>query len=392
MWGRVYFGAPFAPGIQSARIIERENGNLVVASRYQNGAAILSTIFQLTPAGAAVWQWGYPDGRYGNTQQGTLLDIVEETTPPGVPGRLIAVGFTQRTAGANREALAIAVNPVNGVPVFAGVYTPGTIYDAHFNSITELLPFQAPAGVGFGFAGRYTNFPPLPDGSFLNRVDPGLLGLLAPPAAYPNFQIGRSALDWDNQPQIFGEFTLGGSEPFAAGAPNNASLIRTDPAGNPLFQWIYGGAASDEALAMERTRNDIGFVLAGNTSSFNVSAPPDLYVIKTDANGMSGCNEVRVPRPPNTLPQAPITIPVTPLGLQFTSFNPPNQPITTPQRVKCFTCPADLNQDGVVDFNDLLEFLNIYNANDPDADVNNDGVVDFNDLLEFLNLYNAPCP
>jgi hypothetical protein len=54
-------------------------------------------------------------------------------------------------------------------------------------------------------------------------------------------------------------------------------------------------------------------------------------------------------------------------------------------------CPADLNRDGVVDFNDLLEYLNLYNEEDPDADLNEDGVVDFNDLLEYLNMYNQGC-
>jgi len=54
-------------------------------------------------------------------------------------------------------------------------------------------------------------------------------------------------------------------------------------------------------------------------------------------------------------------------------------------------CPADLNCDGVVDFNDLLEYLNRYNAQLPSADLNGDGVVDFNDLLEYLNRYNTAC-
>jgi hypothetical protein len=54
-------------------------------------------------------------------------------------------------------------------------------------------------------------------------------------------------------------------------------------------------------------------------------------------------------------------------------------------------CAADLNGDGVIDFNDLLEFLNLYNASDSLADVNTDGVVDFNDFLAFLNIYNTPC-
>jgi hypothetical protein len=54
-------------------------------------------------------------------------------------------------------------------------------------------------------------------------------------------------------------------------------------------------------------------------------------------------------------------------------------------------CVPDLNGDGVVDFNDFLEFLNLYNAGDPRVDFNGDGTIDFNDLLEYLNLFNAGC-
>jgi hypothetical protein len=58
---------------------------------------------------------------------------------------------------------------------------------------------------------------------------------------------------------------------------------------------------------------------------------------------------------------------------------------------------GDWNEDGTIDFNDLLAFLNDYNANANQAcpnscvDLNGDGAVDFNDFLEFLNRYNTPC-
>ncbi|MCC6677787.1 MAG: hypothetical protein IT436_11630 [Phycisphaerales bacterium] len=54
-------------------------------------------------------------------------------------------------------------------------------------------------------------------------------------------------------------------------------------------------------------------------------------------------------------------------------------------------CPADLNDDGLVDFADYLEFLNLYNAQNPRVDFNHDGFVDFADYLEFLNFYDAGC-
>lgn len=55
------------------------------------------------------------------------------------------------------------------------------------------------------------------------------------------------------------------------------------------------------------------------------------------------------------------------------------------------TCLADLNGDGLVDFSDYLEFLNLYDAQDLRADFNQDGLVDFSDYLEFLNHYDAGC-
>ncbi|MBM4108263.1 MAG: hypothetical protein FJ255_05550 [Phycisphaerae bacterium] len=69
----------------------------------------------------------------------------------------------------------------------------------------------------------------------------------------------------------------------------------------------------------------------------------------------------------------------------------PLAPVTNRAETPPPPCRPDWNGDGVVDFNDFLEFLNDYNAGVPRADLNQDGIVDFNDFLEFLNLYNAGC-
>ncbi len=53
--------------------------------------------------------------------------------------------------------------------------------------------------------------------------------------------------------------------------------------------------------------------------------------------------------------------------------------------------PGDWNEDGTIDFNDLLAYLNDYLAASACADLNGDGVIDFNDLLEFVNRFNTPC-
>ena len=55
-------------------------------------------------------------------------------------------------------------------------------------------------------------------------------------------------------------------------------------------------------------------------------------------------------------------------------------------------CPADLNNDGLLDFFDLQAFLNAFSANDPLADFINDGLFDFFDVQAFLNAFSAGCP
>lgn len=54
-------------------------------------------------------------------------------------------------------------------------------------------------------------------------------------------------------------------------------------------------------------------------------------------------------------------------------------------------CPADFNEDGVVNTLDFLDFLNAFSAGDPGADFNEDGVVNTLDFLAFLNAFNAGC-
>ncbi|MCC6675596.1 MAG: hypothetical protein IT436_00505 [Phycisphaerales bacterium] len=54
-------------------------------------------------------------------------------------------------------------------------------------------------------------------------------------------------------------------------------------------------------------------------------------------------------------------------------------------------CAVDYNCDGFVDFADYLEFLSLYDGQDPRADLNQDGFVDFADYLEFVNQFNGGC-
>lgn len=56
------------------------------------------------------------------------------------------------------------------------------------------------------------------------------------------------------------------------------------------------------------------------------------------------------------------------------------------------SCPIDLNDDGVLDVHDFLEFQSLYELGDSRADIDSDGVLTLYDFLAFQNAFNAGCP
>ncbi len=58
---------------------------------------------------------------------------------------------------------------------------------------------------------------------------------------------------------------------------------------------------------------------------------------------------------------------------------------------ECETCDADMNDDGLVDTRDVIEFLNLWVAEDDRADFDNNNVIDTRDVIEFLNAWNVGC-
>ena len=53
-------------------------------------------------------------------------------------------------------------------------------------------------------------------------------------------------------------------------------------------------------------------------------------------------------------------------------------------------CPADLDGDGVVEVDDVLEVLSNYGSSNGEGDVDGDGVSDVNDVLAVINGW-GPC-
>lgn len=84
-----------------------------------------------------------------------------------------------------------------------------------------------------------------------------------------------------------GSFVTGGAtESFGAGM-YDFYLTKFDS--NGIFDWTktFGGTSYDHGYSAEET-SDKGFIMTGFTPSFG---PADIYLVKTDSSGYTGCNE-----------------------------------------------------------------------------------------------------
>lgn len=85
-----------------------------------------------------------------------------------------------------------------------------------------------------------------------------------------------------------GGFIIAGeTESFGAGSID-VYLLKTDSNGTLMWSKTYGGSDWDAARSIQQT-TDGGYIINGFSASFN-AGDFDIYLIKTDANGNSGCN------------------------------------------------------------------------------------------------------
>jgi len=93
---------------------------------------------------------------------------------------------------------------------------------------------------------------------------------------------------------------------------NDIALIKTDGTGAVQWSKSFGGPTYFDGSLSVRQTTDNGFIIAGETQSFG-EGNGDVYLIKTDSLGNSGCNQANVPTFPilhteTVIPHTPVTV------------------------------------------------------------------------------------
>jgi PKD repeat protein len=89
-------------------------------------------------------------------------------------------------------------------------------------------------------------------------------------------------------------YIISGSTHAYAGPPHNTSnalLVKTDSSGDTLWTRTYGNVQYQDVLYNASETSDGGYIVSGHTNFGTPFNGCDVYVVKTNSSGNSGCNE-----------------------------------------------------------------------------------------------------
>jgi hypothetical protein len=241
-------------------VIEDKDGNIVIAG-YSSGYGFGSSdayLAKLNPSGDTLWS-----RLYGGTGSEEFYDVIETSD-----GGYIASGGTNSFGQGGYDVLLVKVGSSGNI-IWSKTYGDSLEEYAYENGIDRAFDG------GYIMTGRGTTSSP--KGTFWLKVDSTGARQWS---KYYTAHSGHAAKQAADTGYAFCA--------FSRHLPGGFSLIKTDSLGNVQWNKQYGSATNDACYAME-VAND-GYVVAGRTNGYG-SGSADAYLVKTDLNGVSGCNE-----------------------------------------------------------------------------------------------------
>jgi len=292
IWSKKFGGAKIEEGFS---IQPTKDSGYVIAGYTASFGAGLADIYVIKTDSSGNTQWTKTYGGTGNEGIQGFGNISIHQTPGG--GYIIN-GYTNSFGAGNYDLYAIKTNSV-GTPQWSKTFGGPNIEYGYANAFGETQDGRYMiVGTTLSFGSGMLDL-------YLVKLDAN--GNLVWSRTY-----GGSNDDYGYcvQQTFDGGFIMAGAtKSFGAGG-FDAYLVRIDINGNFMWSRTYGGAADDFAYSVQQTA-DSGFVLTGYTDSFG-SGMSDVYLVKTDKNGNSGCNQSNpatlITTPPTTVTTPPTSV------------------------------------------------------------------------------------
>lgn len=192
-------------------------------------------------------------------------------------GGYIIVGETKSFGAGKSDVYLIKLNAAGNI---SWTKTYGTSGNDIGYSVKQIL------GGGYVIAGYTELHDTIPYGKNIYIINTTSTGTLNWSAAYGGTQNdeGRSIVQLPDS-----SFAVCGITNSYGSGSDDAYLIKTNQSGTLSWSKTYGGDSVDRCFCLLNTDDD-GYLLAGQTLSFG-NGKSDIYAIKTDDLGNSGCNE-----------------------------------------------------------------------------------------------------
>lgn len=162
----------------------------------------------------------------------------------------------------------------------------------------------------------------------------------------------------------------------------------TDPTSPRLIRHVENEADRPEGL--DQSFNSIAHQISITEQQLIVANGDEGVVFYDNTDPQNPIVSDHIPTRPNSTSSASARRMVIRDGYAYTSLNQGGFRVYN--ILSCAPCPADLNNDGMVDFHDVSRFLGSFAEQFPEADLNHDGEWDFFDVTLFIVAYNNGCP